>query len=293
MNSRNIVINTSLAVVGVALWSFGASRLSAGGDLDYRPNPLGLKMSPYGQVIALAVQGGIDSDWHGADTRDSGKVCGTCGHTHAQESGGTHCDSTEEPAALPERKSLVQRLETAVSERTNPRPATRGHKFYLRRQVEDRLLFAYELDPSNYANYNSYHLFLSEPAVGTRRVLTSRVMELARLTISYSLREESDPRPALTAASAAGNILELMFLHRENHSLPEMQEQLKVLDFALDRHRQLATRWIETGDFQRLSNARQAEMLERLRFTTKVRDAAATTIERLSATTPDQASTSR
>jgi hypothetical protein len=293
MNSRNIVINISLAVTGVALWSFGASRLAAGGDLDFRPNPLGLKMSPYGQVIALAVQGGIDSDWHGAEARSGGKVCGTCGHDHSKESAGQTCDQSTTPAPVIPDQSLVQRLESVVSERTNPRPATSGHKFYLRRQVEDRLRFAFELDPSNYANYNSYHLFLTEPAVGTRRVLTSRVMELARLTISYSLREESDPRPALTAASAAGNILELMFLHRDNHSLPEMQEQLQVLDFALERHRQLATRWIETGDFQRLSVARQNEMLERLYFVTKVRDAAAATIERLSAAAPDQASLSR
>ena len=65
MNPRNIAINISLAVSGVALWSFGANRLASEGDFDYRPNPLGLKISPYGQVIALAVQGGIDSDWHG------------------------------------------------------------------------------------------------------------------------------------------------------------------------------------------------------------------------------------
>jgi hypothetical protein len=180
-----------------------------------------------------------------------------------------------------------------VTERTNPRPATEGHKFYLRRQVEDRLRFAYELDPSNYANYNSYHLFLTEPAVGTRPVLTERVLMLAGLTIDYSLREQSDPRPALTAASAAGNILELMFQHRDQHGLDEMRQQLSLLDHALARHRELGIRWIESGDFQNLSPARQDEMLERLAFVTKVRDAAEATIRRLSSTTPDQASLSR
>lgn len=291
MNSRNLAINLTLAVSGVALWSFGAGRLAAGGDFNYRPNPLGLKMSPYGQVIALAVQGGIDSDWHGADKPVGGKACSSCGHHHGAGEAQEACGQAS--AAVKADATLVERLENAVTERTNPRPATRGHKFYLRRQVEDRLRFAFELDPSNYANYNSYHLFLTEPAVGTRRVLTSRVMELARLTIAYSLREESDPRPALTAASAAGNILELMFLHRESHSVAEMREQLQILDFALDRHRKLATGWIESGDFQRLSAARQAEMLERLRFVTKVREAAVSTIDRLSATAPDQASNSR
>jgi hypothetical protein len=289
MNPRNIAINISLAVSGVALWSYGANRLASGGDFDFRPNPLGLKMSPYGQVIALAVQGGIDSDWHGTEARTGDHACSACGHDHGNGTGGCTGAKETETADL----SFIARIDEAVSERTNPRPATSGHKFYLRRQVEDRLRFAYELDPSNYANYNSYNLFLTEPSVGTRRVLTSRVMSLARLTIDYSLREESDPRPALTAASAAGNILELMFLHQENHSVAEMQEQLQILDYSLARHRSLATRWIESGDFQRLSPARQSEMLERLTFVTKVRDAADATIRRLATSSPDQASISR
>lgn len=289
MNSRNIAINVSLAVTGVALWSHGASRLATGGDFDFRPNPLGLKMSPYGQVIALAAQGGIDSDWHGTEARTGEHACGNCGHHHGNEQGVCVGDKDIKVGD----RSFIARIDEAVSERTNPRPATNGHKFYLRRQVEDRLRFAYELDPSNYANYNSYHLFLTEPSVGTRRVLTGRVMSLARLTIDYSLREASDPRPALTAASAAGNILELMFLHQESHSIASMQEQLQILDYSLARHRDLTTRWIESGDFQRLSPARQSEMLERLYFVTKVRDAADATIRRLSSVAPDQASLSR
>lgn len=289
MNLRNIAINISLAVSGVALWSYGANRLASEGDFNYRPNPLGLKMSPYGQVIALAVQGGIDSDWHGTEARTGDQACSACGHDHGTD--GESCASEKQAAARDQ--SFISRIEEAVTERTNPRPATRGHKFYLRRQVEDRLRFAYELDPSNYANYNSYNLFLTEPSVGTRRVLTGRVMSLARLTIDYSLREDSDPRPALTAASAAGNLLELMFLHQENHTVAEMQEQLQILDYSLARHRSLATRWIESGDFQRLSPARQSEMLERLAFVTKVRDAADATIRRLSTSSPDQAALSR
>jgi hypothetical protein len=289
MNLRNIAINTSLAISGVALWSYGANRLASDGSFDYRPNPLGLKMSPYGQVIALAVQGGIDSDWHGTEARTGDHVCSACGHDHGTDK--SACDESKDAGAG--KKSFIAKVEEAVTERTNPRPATRGHKFYLRRQVEDRLRFAYELDPSNYANYNSYNLFLTEPSVGTRRVLTDRVLSLARITIDYSLREESDPRPALTAASAAGNILELMFLHQEKYGIPEMQEQLQKLDYCLTRHRTLATRWIETGDFQNLSPARQSEMLERLAFVTKVRDAADATIRRLSSVSPDQAAISR
>jgi hypothetical protein len=291
MNLRNLAINSTLALSGAALWSYGATRLAAGGEFDYRPNPLGLKMSPYGQVIALALQGGIDADWHGIETAAAaGHSCSACGQHHGTAD--TSCDTaaTKTPSAT--GQGLIDRLEAAATERTNPRPATDGHKFYLRRQVEDRLRFAYELDPSNYANYNAYHLFLTEPSVGTRRVLTERVLMLARLTIDYSLREESDPRPALTAAAASGNILELMFLHQADHDLDEMKRQLAELDHALARHRDMAAKWLSTGEFQRLSPARQHEMLERFHFVTKVRDASAQTIQRLSSAPTEQASNS-
>ncbi|MCW1924149.1 hypothetical protein OKA05_16395 [Luteolibacter arcticus] len=289
MNLRDIAITSVLAVSGVALWSYGANRLSAGGDLDFRPNPLGLKTSPYGQVIALALQGGIESDWHG--TMDAGaersSACSACGHNHGPEGDACHDDrQAKQPT------SLIGRIELAATERTNPSPVTQGHKLYLRRQTEDRLRLAYELDPSNYANYNSYHLFLTEPSVGTRRLLTDKVIDLSKDTIAYCLKETSDPRPALTAASAAGNILELMFLHRESYSLEQMKEQLLIMDQALAKHHSLTEAWLSSGEFERLSPARQMEILDRLKFVVKVRDAAVKTIDRLSSPTPDQASTS-
>src|SRR5690606_17683584 len=118
-------------------------------------------------------------------------------------------------------------------------------KFYLRRQAEDKLRLAYELDPSNYANYNSYHLFLTEPSVGTRKVLTNQIIDLAAKTYRNGMSEELDPRPALTAAAAAGNILELMFIHRGNFTVDQMKSQLACLDQAIARHQALAVKWIE------------------------------------------------
>jgi hypothetical protein len=285
MNLRDIAITSALAVSGVALWSHGASRLAAGGDFDFRPNPLGLKTSPYGAVVALAMQGGIESDWHGTmEANDDATACSACGHKHGAEGDACHSDSKTGAA-----ESWMDRIELAATERTNPSPVTKGHQLYLRRQTEDQLKLAYELDPSNYANYNSYHLFLTEPSVGTRAVLTDKVIDLASSTVSYCLKEESDPRPALTAAAAAGNILELMFLHRDEHTLEEMRQQLHTLDYSLAKHQQLTEKWLSSGEFQNLSAARQAEMLERLKFVVKVRDAAVKTIARLASPTADQA----
>ena len=282
MKLRNLTITSLLAVSGVALWSYGAVKLADAGQFDYRPNPLGLKMSPYGQVIALAVQGEIDSDWHGTEIGRARHVCTACGHDHGAAG---DADCPDEPKARAgEPETLIAKLEKATSERTNGRPATPGHKFYLRRQVEDRLRMAWELDPSNYANYNAYQLFLTEPSVGTRPVITDKVIELARLTIGYCFREESDPRPALTAASAAGNILELMFIHQQDFTIDQMREQLKVADHAISRHHELKARWIRSGDLERLSPARIEEMETRLIFVQRMRDASEKTIQRLSST---------
>ena len=289
MNLRDIAITCALAGSGVALWSHGASRLAAGGEFDYRPNPLGLKTSPYGAVVALAMQGGIESDWHGTmeSSGAMGATCSTCGHHHGAEGDACHDDPQANAS-----DSWIERIESAATERTNPSQVTKGHQLYLRRQAEDQLRLAYELDPSNYANYNSYHLFLTEPSVGTRPVLTDKVIELANSTITYCLKEESDPRPALTAAAAAGNVLELMFLHRDQHTLEQMKQQLHTLDYSLGKHHALTEKWLSNGEFENLSPARQAEMLERLEFVVKVRDAAVKTVARLSSPTGDQAANS-
>jgi hypothetical protein len=289
MNLRDIAITCALAGSGVALWSHGASRLAAGGEFDYRPNPLGLKTSPYGAVVALAMQGGIESDWHGTmETNGAGATtCSTCGHHHGAEGDACHADHQDKASG-----SWIERIELAATERTNPSPVTKGHQLYLRRQTEDQLRLAYELDPSNYANYNSYHLFLTEPSVGTRPVLTDKVIELANSTITYCLKEESDPRAALTAAAAAGNILELMFLHRDQHTLEQMKQHLHTLDYCLGKHHALTEKWLSNGEFENLSPARQAEMLERLKFVVKVRDAAVKTVARIAAPNGDQAANS-
>jgi len=275
MNATRHSITATLALSGVALWTLGASRLSASGEFNFEPNPLGVKESAYGQVIALAAQSKIDEDWHGVETAGNSRICPDCGKIHGANVACAKPDSNS---------SLLARLDDAVSERAAGKQNTGGLKFYLRRQIEDRLRLAYQFDPSNYTNYNAYHFFLTEPELGTRKTLNTRVLDLARKTTAYCMREDHDPRPALTAASAAGNILLLMFDHKEDYTLDQMREQLGLMDQAIDRSATLTGRWVDTSDFQNLSPARQGEMNDRITLIKKTREAAAGAIQRLSST---------
>jgi len=306
MNARTLVATSALAFAGAGLWAVAGGRLEQTGGFDYQPNPLGLKRSPYGQVLAMAIQAPIDADWHGGiELHGSGCGHSDCEHEHHSHSG--DCDHEDHEVELAQHaehhhdcddphcghdhsdteapSSLLERLHLAVTRRTNPNPPTPGHKFYLRGEIEKKLRFAYELDPSHYANYNAYHLFLTHNELGTSGesydAASLHAASLAKATIRYCLADQNDPRPALTAASAAYNILEIMVSRPADHEIAAMREQLGVLDFCLHRHFELLDASTRDGSWSLLSQMRQNEVLERSKLTLKLREAADKTIARL------------
>jgi len=151
----------------------------------------------------------------------------------------------------------------------------------MRRKMEDQLRFAYELDPSHYGNYNSYHFFLTHSTLGTRPELTRQAMALTEDTIRYCLSRNDDPRPALTAAAAIENEFLIFFNEPARHPLSEMRRKLDLLDTSLARHRELREQWIQSGNWNLISRARQEEIDERYRFTNKLREAIAATLQRM------------
>jgi hypothetical protein len=277
----SIVISTGLIGSGVLAWTFAGRPLLSNPDFKTPLNPLGINGSPYGEVFAMAMQGPIDTHFHGA-------LRGGPGHQHAD---GTDCAScANAPETSPNGntgrlQNLLTALEQAKLARTNPKGASEAHRLYLRRQVEDKLRFAYKLDPAHYANYNSLHFFLTEPQLGTRPELTPSAAKLAEETIQYCLKQEDDPRPALTAAAATSNILELMFNDRNNpdpkFTTAQMRQYLNLLDHCIQRYVTLATAWDESKNWERLSSQRIAECDERFQFITQFREAAAGAIDRL------------
>jgi hypothetical protein len=288
-------ISTCLIGGGALVWALAGRPLIENPELDAPLNPLGINGSPYGEVIAMAMQGSIDTYFHGAA---NGGV-----HHHKEGEECSHCAKAQKTAATQSSPSLERRLENLLTSleksaeiRTNPKSASGAHRFYLRRQVENKLRFAYQLDPSHYANYNSLHLFLTEPQLGTRHELTPSAAKLAEETIQYCLKQDHDPRPMLTAAAAATNILQLMFNDRQTEkpkfTTVQMRQYLALLDHCIARYVHIATEWDKSGNWSLLSPQRVTECDDRFTFIRQIREASEKTIIRYESASQTHASNS-
>ncbi len=291
MQSRHSTA-ASLALIGggALAWALAGQPLVKNKELDAPLNILGINHSPYGEVLAMAMQSSIDSTYHrGMDTTGTAHA-GDSAEEARGELTSMKEDSPQGSGNIRNRfRGFLDYLAASSTARTNSRPLSKAHDLHIRGKVEDQLKFAYNLDPANYGNYASYHFFLTEPAIGTRRILTPEAAKLAEDTIAYCLREPRDPRPALTAAAAATNVLHLMFEDRRSEkpffTVPQMRHALGVLDHCLARHHELTGQWEASGEKALLSSMRIAEMEDRLSFILKIRAAAETTIQRFESET--------
>ena len=282
----SIAISTGLIGAGALAWALAGRPLTANPDLAVPLNPFGINRSPYGEVFAMAMQGSVDtyfdagmSSSHHPGEADEGDEDGTPNAENAAASANATLNSR--------LGALLSSLGKASATRTNPKAASEALKRHFRRQAEDQLRFAYQLDPSHYGNYNALHFFLTEPAVGTHPELTPSAAKLAEDTIQYCLRQDQDPRPALTAAAAATNILHLMFSDRLNatpkFTTAQMRQCLTLLDHCLACYTRIAQDWTQSKHWDLLSPQRITECNERAHFIGKIRDAAEATLVRFEA----------
>ena len=228
----------------------------------------------------------IDTYFHAAE--DKKHICADpdhCQHHHAKSNQNL---AIRKYTGIDDRlRHFIDGMGAGLVERTNPKAATDAHKFFIRRGIEDKLRFAYNLDPGHYGNYNAYHFFLTEPQLGTRPELTPTAAKLAQDTINYCLAQRNDPRQALTAAAAAGNVIELMFNDRHVHpekprfTTEQMRNVLKVMDQAIGLYSHLANEWTENGQWGNFSELRLLEVEERFRFVLKIRQSQEEAIRRL------------
>jgi hypothetical protein len=313
--SRHTSNAISLCLIGTGMfaWAFAGRPLVANNDLKVPLNPMGINGSPYGEVLAMAMQGPIETFFHGAmgtgvHHHKDGESCASCKGTPAMDPSAPkifrtplpEATATADKTAVKANLPLSQRFEKFLASlskvetiSTNPKGTSDAHKRYLRRQTENKLRFAYNLDPSHYGNYNSLNLFLSE-GIGTYPEAKNSVATLAEQTINYCLKQKHDPRPALTAAAAATNILQFMFAdqHEEKpfYNTTQMRQALGLLDHSLARYDALAREWGETKQWNLISNQRINECQDRYTFITKIREACEKTILRLEGHHEPQAS---
>ncbi len=283
MKPLSILTSVSMICGGVVGFALSSPGLVHTEDTSFPPNPLGVKRSPYGEVFAMAMQGPIDTFFH--VSQSNGTLEGEA-HTHKHATNLAFED--EAYTGWNERlRAFIDGLAHGKEARTNHRGASAAHKLYLRRSVEDKLRFAYDLDPSHYGNYNAYHFFLTEPEMGTRPELTPTAAKLADETIAYCMAQRNDPRQALTAASAASNIIQLMLNDRAvdpespRYSAEQMREVFTWVDHSINLYTHLAAKWNKEGVWDNFSELRRLETEERYRFIRKIRDSQKQAIDRL------------
>jgi len=287
-------ITACLIGIGAVTWAVAGRPLVADPELDAPLNPMGINGSPYGEVFAMAMQGPIDTycdmgmNGSGHQHHD-GETCDDHDHDHEGK------DAEPKPAKGHGLDSFLESLADSAEVRTNPYAAGDALKRHLRRQAEDKLRFAYQLDPAHYGNYNALHFFLTEPAIANgRRQLTATAAKLAEDTIQYCLKQEHDPRPALTAAAAATNILQLMFEDQKNQSphftTAQMRQFLNVLDFSIARYDAIGKEWEQSKNWELLSALRIEECVDRYSFIRKMRDTCEKTILRFEGKVQSQVS---
>ena len=275
-------LSIGLLATGAVVWALATPPLVARAESKFPLNPLGINTSPYGEVFAMAMQSPIDTFWHGVEEEDEHVHDENCTHDHDHSSDPV-APEVAPPSSMTERfRDHLSSLSKSRDLRTNPKPASPAQKFYMRREIENKLRFAYQLDPAHYGNYNTLHFFLTEPSIGTRPELTPSAAKLAQDTINYCLKQENDPRPALTAASACTNILHLMFTdwrsETPHYNTKQMRQCLELLDHCLGRYSVIAKQWDTSKNWDLLSPMRIKECKDRHYFILKIREASAQTI---------------
>jgi hypothetical protein len=119
---------------GAMMLSFSAHHMARNPELDTPLNPLGINRSPYGEVIAMAAQGPIDTYFHNGSGHEHDHD-----HAHDHDHSGQHEHehksaqaSKKGSAALPDQlRGFIDRLAAASTARNNPRPkASLAHAAY-------------------------------------------------------------------------------------------------------------------------------------------------------------------
>jgi len=291
-------------LLGIGLWAGFSVRFNAEDSLTYDSNPASVKGSPYGKVLALAMQGPIDFYWHQGETHSHSEILNAddhSGHSHSHSghghdhSGHHHNHSTKPEEAMQEdgvaaeqgteqktlrelAKKQIRTMGARARRRTNDRPLSLAHVEYLESVTEDKLRLAYELDPTNYTNYGNLHLFLSVN-LGKSKSDFTKAQELALKTLEVCKKDQVDPASWVTAASAAYNILYHIAFYYDQYTVKEAKASLKEFDDCIATYEILLNEAVQDGRI--ISEERLLELQERVKYLGKLRHAQGVHMKRM------------
>ena len=332
--TRTIQSNViALGVLGLGLtaWTVAGRSLHREGKLNYAPNVLHLKGSPFGRTIAMAMQGPADVYFHEGESHEGhdhapGESCthndgpesqepaaiassesdrsnetegfvpvATAEHIHTEACEHDHsaaepvapathnhgpgedcitCDHDQDEdlaaASLPDRSlrqtilGQIREWRAAANTRTNPFGNTAAHKFYIRHEIEKKLFLSYQMDPTNYASYGAYFLFLHESSLGTRKNSLAHARRLAEMTTACCMQEQENPLALLTAAVASHDMIEVLIEIDSPEFTSLAPQYAAVTGHCLKQFRKVASQMAADGTWERFSAVRQKEMSERV-----------------------------
>ena len=265
--------------------------LKAQNKLHLDPNPFAIFGSPYGKPIASAMQGPIHLLWHDGEKHHHHDEEGHHDHHeshHTDDHASHHSDHHEHAAhhhddhhdhghgdhheeAPTSLTAWIHHLNEIPYERTNPYSHNEIHQSYLRGIIEEKVHFAWRMDPTNFDNYNIYHLFLTEQAVAKSNRNYRKAFEVAQDTIKHCQQHPDDVQANLTAAAASQAIVDIAL----NFKRDQIETQILA-----NAHRSAATH-LKRHAFQLeaakqygiLSSSEHLEMSNTARILSKVQEA--------------------
>jgi len=304
-------------LLGVGLWVGFSMHFKAEDKLDYEPNLGCIKGSPYGKVLALAMQGPIDFYWHEGQTHEHAETLNAAhshadgtshshddhdhshGHDHAHDHGDGHSEESREQPVVKKTeqavaqktkeeplhtlaKAQIKKMSATAHRKTDGKPLSKAHRKYLQSVTEDKLRLAYELDPTNYTNYGNLHLFLATTTFGKSDANDDTATELAKRTLEICKQEKIDPASWVTAISAAYNIIFHIGRYHEQFTVAEAKASLAEFDACMATYRRLLDDAVANGRIP--SAARLEELNERTKYLSKLRYAQGVYMKRMMST---------
>lgn len=301
---RSQVIGSACLLLGVSLWGWASVSLKDAGQLEYKPNVLTLKGSPFGRTVAVAMRGPVDRYFnHGvshAPQHDGGGGCShagcgasSCGHGVEEEADQNTSSGVQkmsiESGLHTKLLSKIDDWNAAYHSRTNQFGSTKVHQKYLMGETQKRLRLSYEMDPSNFAAYGSYFLFLSEALSSIKhqgeetefeQQAMHAALSLSEHTVRYCLQFREEPTAMLTAAAAAHDFIQVRYKKGGEGVLGEMVSFLKAQHESLTAYHQLRSEMVADGRWEEIPEIRRQEMGVRARLLNQFYKADSELIER-------------